>query len=135
MGKYEYKVWKYKATDSFKFGNVAEVCRFTGLSLSRVLTSMKRNKPVDGYRIARIDVNENRRVIEEYIKDSKLRCSVSDGIIAFDSEGKRYRFSSIDEANKGTKIPKLHIRECLKEGCAYEGWTFDYALDKQEGSV
>ena len=135
MGKYEYKVWKYKATDSFKFGNVAEVCRFTGLSPAKVMTSLKRNKPVDGYKIARIDTNENRKVIEDYIKDSKRKCSETDGIVGFDENGYSHTFRSVDEANVKTGLPKLHIRECLKEGCAYEGWTFDYALDKQEGAV
>ena len=43
-----------------------------------------------------------------------------------------YRFANVEEAYHATKIPKLHIRECLNEGCCYEGWTFDYAIEKED---
>ena len=137
MAMYEYKVSRYKSTDVYRFYSVMEVAVFTGLTVQNIRTAVNNNKMVMGYRITRLDLRDKQKAIREYIKDArnKNKCSESDGIIAFDEAGKDYRFSSVEEAYHATKIPKLHIRECLKEGCAYEGWTFDYALDKQEGAV
>lgn len=136
MAMYEYKVSRYKSTEVFRFYSVMEVAVFTGLTVQNIRTAVNNNKMVMGYRITRLDLRDKQKAIREYIKDArkKNKCSESDGIIAFDEAGKDYRFSSVDEAYHATKIPKLHIRECLKEGCCYEGWTFDYAIDK-EGCV
>lgn len=140
MAVYEYKVSRYKGTEVYKFHSVMEVAVFTGLTVQNIRTAVNNNKMVMGYRITRLDLRDKQKAIREYIKDAKKksrearRCSESDGIIAFDESGKDYSFSSVDEANLVTKIPKLHIRECLNEGCCYEGWTFDYALEK-EGCV
>mgnify|MGYP006394111937 CR=1 FL=1 len=140
MAMYEYKVSRYKGTEVYRFHSVMEVAVFTGLTIQNIRTAVNNNKMVMGYRITRLDMKDKQKAIREYIKDAKKksrearRCSESDGIIAFDESGKDYSFSSVDEANLVTKIPKLHIRECLNEGCCYEGWTFDYALEK-EGCV
>lgn len=140
MAMYEYKVSRYKGTEVYRFHSVMEVAVFTGLTIQNIRTAVNNNKMVMGYRITRLDIKDKQKAIREYIKDAKKksrearRCSESDGIIAFDESGKDYSFSSVDEANLVTKIPKLHIRECLNEGCCYEGWTFDYALEK-EGCV
>ena len=136
MAMYEYKVSRYKGTEVYRFHSVMEVAVFTGLTVQNIRTAVNNNKMVMGYRITRLDMRDKQKAIREYIKDArkKNKCSESDGIIAFDEAGKDYRFSSVEEAYHATKIPKLHIRECLKEGCCYEGWTFDYALDK-EGCV
>ena len=140
MAMYEYKVSRYKGTEVYRFHSVMEVAVFTGLTVQNIRTAVNNNKMVMGYRITRLDLRDKQKAIREYIKDAKKksrearRCSESDGIIAFDESGKDYSFSSVDEANLVTKIPKLHIRECLNEGCCYEGWTFDYALEK-EGCV
>ena len=133
MAMYEYKVSRYKSTEVYRFHSVMEVAVFTGLTVQNIRTAVNNNKMVMGYRITRIDLRHKQKAIREYIKDArkKNKCSESDGIIAFDEAGKDYRFSSVEEAYHATKIPKLHIRECLKEGCCYEGWTFDYALDKE----
>ena len=136
MAMYEYKVSRYKGTEVYRFHSVMEVAVFTGLTVQNIRTAVNNNKTVMGYRITRLDMRDKQKAIREYIKDArkKNKCSESDGIIAFDEAGKDYRFASVDEAYHATKIPKLHIRECLKEGCCYEGWTFDYALEK-EGCV
>lgn len=140
MAMYEYKVSRYKGTEVYRFHSAMEVAVFTGLTIQNIRTVVNNNKMVMGYRITRLDMKDKQKAIREYIKDAKKksrearRCSESDGIIAFDESGKDYSFSSVDEANLVTKIPKLHIRECLNEGCCYEGWTFDYALEK-EGCV
>ena len=136
MAMYEYKVSRYKGTEVYRFHSVMEVAVFTGLTVQNIRTAVNNNKMVMGYRITRLDMRDKQKAIREYIKDArkKNKCSESDGIIAFDEAGKDYRFSSVEEAYHATKIPKLHIRECLKEGCCYEGWTFDYALEK-EGCV
>ena len=136
MAMYEYKVSRYKSTEVYRFHSVMEVALFTGLTVQNIRTAVNNNKTVMGYRITRLDLKDKQKAIREYIKDArkKNKCSESDGIIAFDEAGKDYRFSSVEEAYHATKIPKLHIRECLKEGCCYEGWTFDYALEK-EGCV
>ena len=133
MAMYEYKVSRYKGTEVYRFHSVMEVAVFTGLTIQNIRTAVNNNKMVMGYRITRLDLRDKQKAIREYIKDArkKNKCSESDGIIAFDEAGKDYRFSSVEEAYHATKIPKLHIRECLKEGCCYEGWTFDYALDKE----
>ena len=131
---YEYKVSRYKGTEVYRFHSVMEVAVFTGLTVQNIRTAVNNNKTVMGYRITRLDMRDKQKAIREYIKDArkKNKCSESDGIIAFDEAGKDYRFSSVEEAYHATKIPKLHIRECLKEGCCYEGWTFDYALEKED---
>ena len=133
MAMYEYKVSRYKGTEVYRFHSVMEVAVFTGLTVQNIRTAVNNNKTVMGYRITRLDLRDKQKAIREYIKDArkKNKCSESDGIIAFDEAGKDYRFSSVEEAYHATKIPKLHIRECLKEGCCYEGWTFDYALEKE----
>lgn len=133
MALYEYKVSRYKGTEVYRFHSVMEVAVFTGLTIQNIRTAVNNNKTVMGYRITRLDMRDKQKAIREYIKDArkKNKCSESDGIIAFDESGKDYRFSSVEEAYHATRIPKLHIRECLKEGCCYEGWTFDYALDKE----
>lgn len=134
MAMYEYKVSRYKGTEVYRFHSVMEVAVFTGLTVQNIRTAVNNNKTVMGYRITRLDMRDKQKAIREYIKDArkKNKCSESDGIIAFDEAGKDYRFSSVEEAYHATKIPKLHIRECLKEGCCYEGWTFDYALEKED---
>ena len=134
MAMYEYKVSRYKGTEVYRFHSVMEVAVFTGLTVQNIRTAVNNNKMVMGYRITRLDMRDKQKAIREYIKDArkKNKCSESDGIIAFDEAGKDYRFSSVEEAYHATKIPKLHIRECLKEGCCYEGWTFDYALEKED---
>ena len=134
MAMYEYKVSRYKGTEVYRFHSVMEVAVFTGLTVQNIRTAVNNNKTVMGYRITRLDLRDKQKAIREYIKDArkKNKCSESDGIIAFDEAGKDYRFSSVEEAYHATKIPKLHIRECLKEGCCYEGWTFDYALEKED---
>ena len=134
MAMYEYKVSRYKSTEVYRFHSVMEVALFTGLTVQNIRTAVNNNKTVMGYRITRLDLRDKQKAIREYIKDArkKNKCSESDGIIAFDEAGKDYRFSSVEEAYHATKIPKLHIRECLKEGCCYEGWTFDYALEKED---
>ena len=138
MAMYEYKVSRYKGTEVYRFHSVMEVAVFTGLTVQNIRTAVNNNKTVMGYRITRLDMRDKQKAIREYIKDAKKksrearRCSESDGIIAFDESGKDYSFSSVDEANLVTKISKLHIRECLKEGCCYEGWTFDYAIGKED---
>ena len=136
MAMYEYKVSRYKGTEVYRFHSVMEVAVFTGLTVQNIRTAVNNNKMVMGYRITRLNVKDKQKAIREYIKDArkKNKCSESDGIIAFDEAGKDYRFANVEEAYHATKIPKLHIRECLKEGCCYEGWTFDYALEK-EGCV
>lgn len=136
MAMYEYKVSRYKSTEVYRFYSVMEVAVFTGLTIQNIRTAVNNNKTVMGYRITRLDLRDKQKAIREYIKDArkKNKCSESDGIIAFDEAGKDYRFSSVEEAYHATKIPKLHIMECLNEGCCYEGWTFDYALEK-EGCV
>ena len=134
MAMYEYKVSRYKGTEVYRFHSVMEVAVFTGLTVQNIRTAVNNNKMVMGYRITRLDMRDKQKAIREYIKDArkKNKCSESDGIIAFDEAGKDYRFSSVEEAYHATKIPKRHIRECLKEGCCYEGWTFDYALEKED---
>ena len=134
MAMYEYKVSRYKGTEVYRFHSVMEVAVFTGLTVQNIRTAVNNNKTVMGYRITRLDMKDKQKAIRDYIKDArkKNKCSESDGIIAFDEAGKDYRFSSVEEAYHATKIPKLHIRECLKEGCCYEGWTFDYALEKED---
>ena len=134
MAMYEYKVSRYKGTEVYRFHSVMEVAVFTGLTVQNIRTAVNNNKTVMGYRITRLDMRDKQKAIREYIKDArkKNKCSESDGIIAFDEAGKDYRFSSVEEAYHATKIPKLHIRECLKQGCCYEGWTFDYALEKED---
>ena len=134
MAMYEYKVSRYKSTEVYRFYSVMEVAVFTGLTIQNIRTAVNNNKTVMGYRITRLNVKDKQKAIREYIKDAKKKnkCSESDGIIAFDEAGKDYRFANVEEAYHATKIPKLHIRECLKEGCCYEGWTFDYALEKEE---
>ena len=134
MALYEYKVSRYKGTEVYRFHSVMEVAVFTGLTVQNIRTALNNNKMVMGYRITRLDMKDKQKAIREYIKDArkKNKCSESDGIIAFDESGKDYRFSSVEEAYHATKIPKLHIRECLNEGCCYEGWTFDYALEKED---
>ena len=134
MAMYEYKVSRYKGTEVYRFHSVMEVAVFTGLTVQNIRTAVNNNKTVMGYRITRLDMRDKQKAIREYIKDArkKNKCSESDGIIAFDEAGKDYGFSSVEEAYHATKIPKLHIRECLKEGCCYEGWTFDYALEKED---
>ena len=134
MAMYEYKVSRYKGTEVYRFHSVMEVAVFTGLTIQNIRTAVNNNKMVMGYRITRLDMKDKQKAIREYIKDAKKKnkCSESDGIIAFDEAGKDYRFANVEEAYHATKIPKLHIRECLKEGCCYEGWTFDYALEKEE---
>lgn len=134
MALYEYKVSRYKSTEVYRFYSVMEVAVFTGLTIQNIRTALNNNKMVMGYRITRLDLRDKQKAIREYIKDArkKNKCSESDGIIAFDESGKDYRFSSVEEAYNATKIPKLHIRECLNEGCCYEGWTFDYAIDKED---
>ena len=134
MALYEYKVSRYKGTEVYRFHSVMEVAVFTGLTVQNIRTALNNNKTVMGYRITRLDLRDKQKAIREYIKDArkKNKCSESDGIIAFDESGKDYRFSSVEEAYHATKIPKLHIRECLNEGCCYEGWTFDYALEKED---
>ena len=134
MAVYEYKVSRYKSAEVYRFHSVMEVAVFTGLTVQNIRTAVNNNKTVMRYRITRLDMRDKQKAIREYIKDArkKNKCSESDGIIAFDEAGKDYRFSSVEEAYHATKIPKLHIRECLKEGCCYEGWTFDYALEKED---
>ena len=134
MAMYEYKVSRYKSTEVYRFHSVMEVAVFTGLTVQNIRTAVNNNKMVMGYRITRLDMKDKQKAIREYIKDAKKKnkCSESDGIIAFDEAGKDYRFANVEEAYHATKIPKLHIRECLKEGCCYEGWTFDYAIDKED---
>lgn len=134
MAMYEYKVSRYKGTEVYRFHSVMEVAVFTGLTIQNIRTALNNNKMVMGYRITRLYMRDKQKAIREYIKDArkKNKCSESDGIIAFDEAGKDYRFSSVEEAYHATKIPKLHIRECLNEGCCYEGWTFDYAIDKED---
>ena len=134
MALYEYKVSRYKGTEVYRFHSVMEVAVFTGLTVQNIRTAVNNNKTVMGYRITRLDLRDKQKAIREYIKDArkKNKCSESDGIIAFDESGKDYRFSSVEEAYHATKIPKLHIRECLNEGCCYEGWTFDYAIEKED---
>ena len=134
MAMYEYKVSRYKGTEVYRFHSVMEVAVFTGLTVQNIRTAVNNNKMVMGYRITRLDLRDKQKAIREYIKDArkKNKCSESDGIIAFDEAGKDYRFANVEEAYHATKIPKLHIRECLNEGCCYEGWTFDYALEKED---
>ena len=134
MAMYEYKVSRYKGTEVYRFHSVMEVAVFTGLTIQNIRTAVNNNKMVMGYRITRLDMKDKQKAIREYIKDAKKKnkCSESDGIIAFDEAGKDYRFANVEEAYHATKIPKLHIRECLKECCCDEGWTFDYALEKEE---
>ena len=134
MAMYEYKVSRYKGTEVYRFHSVMEVAVFTGLTIQNIRTAVNNNKMVMGYRITRLDMKDKQKAIREYIKDAKKKnkCSESDGIIAFDEAGKDYRFANVEEAYHATKIPKLHIRECLKEGCCYEGWTFDYAIEKED---
>ena len=136
MAMYEYKVSRYKGTEVYRFHSVMEVAVFTGLTVQNIRTAVNNNKTVMGYRITRLDMRDKQKAIREYIKDArkKNKCSESDGIIAFDEAGKDYRFSSVEEAYHATKIPTLHIRECLNDVCCHEGWTFDYALEK-EGCV
>ena len=121
MAMYEYKVSRYKGTEVYRFHSVMEVAVFTGLTVQNIRTAVNNNKMVMGYRITRLDLRDKQKAIREYIKDArkKNKCSESDGIIAFDESGKDYSFSSVEEAYHATKIPKLHIRECLKEGCCY----------------
>ena len=134
MAVYEYKVSRYKGTEVYRFYSVMEVAVFTGLTIQNIRTAVNNNKMVMVYRITRLDMKDKQKAIREYIKDAKKKnkCSESDGIIAFDEAGKDYRFANVEEAYHATKIPKLHIRECLKEGCCYEGWTFDYAIEKED---
>ena len=134
MAMYEYKVSRYKGTEVYRFHSVMEVAVFTGLTIQNIRTAVNNNKMVMGYRITRLDMKDKQKAIREYIKDAKKKnkCCESDGIIAFDEAGKDYRFANVEEAYHATKIPKLHIRECLKEGCCYEGWTFDYAIEKED---
>ena len=64
--------------------------------------------------------------IKHHNRCEQRKYSECDGIIGFDDEGASHEYRSVDEASRETRIPKLHIRECLLEGCAYLGWTFDY---------
>ena len=130
MAMYEYKVWHYKGDESYTFRTVDEVCRFTGLTHQKVRTSIAKHRTVEMYRIERYDVKELRKGITDHTKAERRKrvrkYSERDGIIGFDDEGASHEYRSVDEASRETRIPKLHIRECLLEGCAYLGWTFDY---------
>lgn len=114
--------------------SLKEVSGIVHRNPSTVLTRILDNLIIDGFRIQRFCKGERIPRIEEAVCGGAYgnKNLAEYGIVAFDSEGVRHWYENVENASAGTGVPRLHVRECLAEGCGYEGWTFDYALEKEE---
>ena len=114
--------------------SLKEVSGIVHRNPSSVLNRILDNLIIDGFRIQRFCKGERIPRIEEVACGGTLsnKNLAEYGIVAFDSEGGRHWYENAETASSETGVPRLHVRECLAEGCGYEGWTFDYALEKEE---
>ena len=114
--------------------SLKEVSAIVHRNPSSVLNRILDNLIIDGFRIQRFCKGERIPRIEEVACGGTLsnKNLAEYGIVAFDSEGVRHWYENVENASADTGVPRLHVRECLTEGCGYEGWTFDYALEKEE---
>ena len=114
--------------------SLKEVSGIVHRNPSSVLNRILDNLIIDGFRIQRFCKGERIPRIEEVACGGTLsnKNLAEYGIVAFDSEGVRHWYENVENASADTGVPRLHVRECLTEGCGYEGWTFDYALEKEE---
>ena len=114
--------------------SLKEVSGIVHRNPSTVLTRILDNLIIDGFRIQRFCKGDSIPKIGEAVCGGAYgnKNLAEYGIVAFDSEGGRHWYENAETASSGTGVPRLHVRECLVEGCGYEGWTFDYALEKEE---
>lgn len=114
--------------------SLKEVSGIVHRNPSTVLTRILDNLIIDGFRIQRFCKGDSIPKIGEAVCGGAYgnKNLAEYGIVAFDSEGGRHWYENVENASADTGVPRLHVRECLTEGCGYEGWTFDYALEKEE---
>lgn len=135
MRLYKYRVYDQKDGTCRVLGSLKEVSSVVGRSPSTVMNRVLENRLVNGWRVQKFYEEGGRTIVEndgDPVVETKSNRYLSEyGIIGFDSEGVRHWYKNVEAASFESKVPRLHVRECLKEGCGYEGWTFDYALDKE----
>ena len=131
---FTYLVYDLKKGTCTSCRSLKEVSAIVHRNPSSVLNRILDNLIIDGFRIQRFCKGERIPRIEEAVCGGTLsnKNLAEYGIVAFDSEGGRHWYENVENASADTGVPRLHVRECLTEGCGYEGWTFDYALEKEE---
>lgn len=114
--------------------SLKEVSGIVHRNPSTVLTRILDNLIIDGFRIQRFCKGDSIPKIGGAVCGGAYgnKNLAEYGIVGFDSEGVRHWYENVENASAETGVPRLHVRECLVEGCGYEGWTFDYALEKEE---
>lgn len=137
--QFEYRVWRQGELSYRSCYSLSEVKAMTGIKERDIKYAIEHNRGFNGWYILRYNMKDGRAVIGQYIDDArrkdkeKIRTNGkqpydTDGVMGIDADGVSHWYKDVIEASEKTKIPRLHIRECLKEGSAYEGWCFDYPL-------
>lgn len=131
---FTYLVYDLKKGTRTTCRSLKEVSGIVHRNPSTVLTRILDNLIIDGFRIQRFCKGDSIPKIGEAVCGGAYgnKNLAEYGIVAFDSEGERHWYENVENASADTGVPRLHVRECLAEGCGYEGWTFDYALEKEE---
>ena len=131
---FTYLVYDLKKGTRTTCRSLKEVSGIVHRNPSSVLNRILDNLIIDGFRIQRFCKGDSIPKIGEAVHGGAYgnKNLAEYGIVAFDSEGVRHWYENVENASADTGVPRLHVRECLTEGCGYEGWTFDYALEKEE---
>lgn len=131
---FTYLVYDLKKGTCTACRSLKEVSGIVKRNPSTFLNRILDNLIIDGFRIQRFCKGDSIPKIGEAVCGGAYgnKNLAEYGIVAFDSEGVRHWYENVENASAGTGVPRLHVRECLAEGCGYEGWTFDYALEKEE---
>ena len=131
---FTYLVYDLKKGTRTTCRSLKEVSGIVHRNPSTVLTRILDNLIIDGFRIQRFCKGDSIPKVGEAVCGGAYgnKNLAEYGIVAFDSEGERHWYENVENASADTGVPRLHVRECLAEGCGYEGWTFDYALEKEE---
>lgn len=131
---FTYLVYDLKKGTCTTCRSLKEVSGIVKRNPSTVLNRILDNLIIDGFRIQRFCKGENAPTSSGAVREGTYsnRNIAEYGIVGFDSEGVRHWYKNVETASFESKVSRLHVRECLKEGCGYEGWTFDYAINKED---
>ena len=99
--------------------SLKEVSGIVHRNPSTVLTRILDNLIIDGFRIQRFCKGDSIPKIGEAVCGGAYgnKNLAEYGIVAFDSEGVRHWYENVENASADTGVPRLHVRECLVEGC------------------
>lgn len=131
--RYEYLLWNDNRQSSVKCMTMPEIKQLTGLSMRDVRRMVHENHGFLGWRVTRNDISQEFDYRAEYQKNKtrKQRYDIN-GILGFDPDGMSHWYRDVEEAKKSSTIAKRRIMACLREGCTADGWTFDYALKRED---